>query len=338
MGLLDYKNLWVYVETSNNKVKNVSLELIGKARECADILGEKVGAVVIGNKMEHFVDVLIGSGADMVYLVEDPIFENYSTDGYTKAMTDLVNKYKPSVLFIGATTLGRDLGPRVACRLETGLTADCTEISVDEDENLIRWTRPAFGGNILASILCPDSRPQIGTVRSNVMEKPKVDPSRTGEVIREKVEISADDIHTKILEVIKQNVGEEIDLEGTDFIVSGGRGMKGPENFSILKELADVLGGVVGASRAAVDSDWIDHMHQVGQTGKTVKPKIYIACGISGQIQHLAGMSSSDMIIAINQDPDAPIFDVADIGIVGDLFEVVPELTKQFTELKEKRA
>lgn len=335
MNVNEYKNLWVYIEHGAGKVKNVSLELLAKAREMGDMVKEDVVAVVIGEDVNGYTEKLIQCGADKVILVDQPIFAQYNTDTYTFAMETLVNKYKPNVIFIGATNMGRDFGPRLACRMKTGLTADCTELDIEKEDRLIRWTRPAFGGNIMATILCPDTRPQMGTVRGNVLPKPSFDSSRQGEVINEPITIGEDYIRTKILEVIEQTQGEEVNLEEAEVIVSGGRGMKGPENYKILEELAEVLNATVGASRAAVDSGWISHAHQVGQTGKTVKPKIYFACGISGAIQHLAGMGSSDFIVAINKDPDAPIFGVADIGIVGDLFEVVPKLTKEFIKLKE---
>jgi electron transfer flavoprotein alpha subunit len=336
MNINEYKNIWVFIEHKEGKVKNVSLELLGKAREVGDIIDEQVVAVIIGENINKFTNSLIQYGADQVILIDQPVFAQYSTEAYTIAMDYLVKEYKPNILFIGATNMGRDFGPRLACKMQTGLTADCTEIGVEKEDKLIRWTRPAFGGNIMATILCPDTRPQMGTVRGNVLPKPVLDVSRTGVVINEHVEINPNDIRTKILEIIQQTHGEEVNLEEAEFIVSGGRGMKGPENFAVLEEFAEVLGATVGASRAAVDSGWISHAHQVGQTGKTVKPKIYFACGISGAIQHLAGMGSSDFIVAINKDPDAPIFNVADIGIVGDLFEIVPHLTKEFKKLREE--
>ena len=237
-------------------------------------------------------------------------------------------------MLIGATNNGRDLGPRVSCRLHTGLTADCTGLDIDEESGNVAWTRPAFGGNLMATILCPDHRPQIGTVRPGVFKKSDA-VAAAAEIIKEDIHVDAKDIRTQVLELIKEADGENVDLEGAEIIVSGGRGVGGPEGFEPVKALADVLGGVVGASRAAVDAGWIAHAHQVGQTGKTVGPKLYIACGISGAIQHLAGMSGSDCIVAINKDPEAPIFDVADYGVVGNLFEVLPVLTE---EIKKARA
>ena len=245
----------------------------------------------------------------------------------------LIEKYGPTTLLIGATPDGRDMGPRLACRLKTGLTADCTGLDIDPDSGNVAWTRPAFGGNLMATILCPDHRPQIGTVRPGVFKKSAPGEAKA-EVVREEFHVAPEQIRTELLEVIREAAGELVDLEGADIIVSGGRGVGGPEGFEPVKALADVLGATVGASRAAVDSGWISHAHQVGQTGKTVAPKLYIACGISGAIQHLAGMSGSDCIVAINKDPDAPIFDVADYGIVGNLFEVLPALTEEIKKLK----
>jgi electron transfer flavoprotein alpha subunit len=332
------KNIWVFIEQVDGKIRGVSLELVGQARLMADKLGEEVIGVVIGDNVSELPKEVISYGADKVILVEGPEYGSYSTEAYTKVISKLTEKYEPSVILIGATNEGRDLAPRISCRLRTGLTADCTNLDVDLEQRLIKWTRPAFGGNIMATILCPDNRPQIGTVRSNVFKKPAADVSRTGEVIREEIITKPEEIRTKILEVISAVQGEEVNLEEAQIIISGGRGMKCSENFALLQEMADVLGATVGASRAAVDSGWISHAHQVGQTGKTVGPKIYFACGISGAIQHLAGMSSSDIIVAINKDPDAPIFKVADYGVVGDLFEIIPLLTKEFKALKESRA
>ena len=333
-ALADYKNVWVFIETGEDgNAKNVGLELLTPARTlCHE--GEKLVAIVIGENVEGAAKKAIQYGADEAIIVEGPEYKAYTTDAYAIALVTLVEKYKPCAMLIGATNNGRDLGPRVSCRLKTGLTADCTSLALDPDSGNVAWTRPAFGGNLMATILCPDNRPQIGTVRPGVFKKGTPDEAKTGNITKEDIHVAASDIRTKIIEVIKEVNAEQVNLEEAEVIVSGGRGMKGPENFAILKELADVLGGTVGASRAAVDSGWIPHAHQVGQTGKTVGPKIYIACGISGAIQHVAGMSSSDTIIAINKDPDAAIFGVADYGIVGDLFEVVPAMTEEIKKLK----
>lgn len=330
----DARNVWVFIEVVRGKIKGVSLELLGQGRKMADDLGEKLVAIIPGNEIEDFAKMAIRYGADEAIVVDQKELKDYSTDGYTKVMCTLIKKYNPAVLLIGATNNGRDLGPRVSSRMQTGLTADCTELGVDSETRLVKWTRPAFGGNLMATILCPDHRPQIGTVRPGVFKKPEEDTGRKGEIIHETVEFGPDEIRTRIIEVITEAGGADVNLEEAEIIVSGGRGVGGPEGFEVLKELADEIGAQIGASRAAVDSGWISSLHQVGQTGKSVGPKIYIACGISGAIQHVAGMSSSDVIIAINKDPDAPIFNIADYGIVGDLFEVIPELTKRIRSSK----
>ena len=329
----DARNVWVFIEVVRGKIKGVSLELLGQGRKMADDLGEKLVAIIPGNEIEDFAKMAIHYGADEAIVVDQKELKDYSTDGYTKAMCTLIKKYNPAVLLIGATNNGRDLGPRVSSRMQTGLTADCTELGVDSETRLVKWTRPAFGGNLMATILCPDHRPQIGTVRPGVFKKPEEDTGRKGEIIHETVEFGPDEIRTRIVEVITEAGGADVNLEEAEIIVSGGRGVGGPEGFEVLKELADEIGAQIGASRAAVDSGWISSLHQVGQTGKSVGPKIYIACG-SGAIQHVAGMSSSDVIIAINKDPDAPIFNIADYGIVGDLFEIIPELTKRIRSSK----
>ena len=328
------KDLWVYVETKEDgSAKNVGLELLSPGRDLADKQGGKLVAIVIGSGVEQAVSGASAHGADQVIVVDAPEFKDYTTDAYTAAMYHLIEKYGPTTLLIGATPDGRDMGPRLSCRLKTGLTADCTGLDIDADSGNVAWTRPAFGGNLMATILCPDHRPQIGTVRPGVFKKSApVEPK--AEIIREEFHVAPEQIRTELLEVIREAAGELVDLEGADIIVSGGRGVGGPEGFAPVKALADVLGATVGASRAAVDSGWISHAHQVGQTGKTVAPKLYIACGISGAIQHLAGMSGSDCIVAINKDSDAPIFDVADYGIVGNLFEVLPALTEEIKKLK----
>ena len=334
MDKSQYKDVWVFIETTAGKPRNVSLELLGEGRKLADEMGQKLAGVLIGSGVEGIAKDVVAAGADQVYLVEAPELAHYNTDGYTAVFTDLINKYKPSVILLGATNDGRDLGPRVACRVGTGLTADCTGLGIDSDTGLVAWTRPAFGGNIMATILCPDHRPQMGTVRPSVFKKPIPDYNKSGDIIRVASVAKAEDIRTKLIEVIQVCIGSSCNLEEAEIIVSGGRGMGKPENFSLVEELATVLGASVGASRAAVDAGWKPHMNQVGQTGKTVGPKIYIACGISGAIQHLAGMSSSDIIIAINKDPDAPIFLMADYGVVGDVCEVLPLLTEEFRKIK----
>ena len=328
------KELWVFIETNGDgTAKNVGLELLTPGKAMAAKQGGALTAVVIGHQTDAAITAAAQHGADKVIVVDGPEYEHYTTDAYAIALCTLVEQYGPTSMLIGATNNGRDLGPRVACRLKTGLTADCTALDIDEESGNVAWTRPAFGGNLMATILCPDHRPQIGTVRPGVFKKSAPAEPRA-EIIREEFHVPPEQIRTELLEVIREAAGELVDLEGADIIVSGGRGVGGPEGFAPVKALADVLGATVGASRAAVDSGWISHAHQVGQTGKTVAPKLYIACGISGAIQHLAGMSGSDCIVAINKDPDAPIFGVADYGIVGNLFEVLPVLTEEIRKLK----
>lgn len=328
------KDLWVFVETNEDgTAKNVGIELLTPGHDMAVKQGGALVAVVIGSGVDAAVQAASEHGADKVIVVDGPEYAAYSTDAYAIALCTLVEKYGPTSMLIGATNNGRDLGPRVSCRLKTGLTADCTGLDVDAESGNVAWTRPAFGGNLMATILCPDHRPQIGTVRPGVFKKGEAGEAKA-EIIKEDIHVDAADIRTQILELIKEEGGETVDLEGAEIIVSGGRGVGGPEGYAPIKELADLLGGVVGASRAAVDAGWIAHAHQVGQTGKTVGPKLYIACGISGAIQHVAGMSGSDCIVAINKDPDAPIFDIADYGVVGNLFEVLPVMIDEIKKLK----
>lgn len=335
MDLAEYKGIYVIAEQFEGKLRDVSFELLGQARVLADTIGDEVGAVLIGKDVKPLAQELIAHGAHKVYVYDDAQLEHYNTTAYAKVLVDFFNKQKPNVYLVGATNIGRDLGPRVANMLKTGLTADCTQLGVDDDKKTIVWTRPALGGNIMAEIICPDNRPQMGTVRPHVFKKPEADASAQGEVIDMKADLTDADFMTKFIELIKLGDGG-VKIEDADFIVSGGRGMNSEEPFKtgILKELADVLGGAVGASRAAVDAGWIDALHQVGQTGKTVAPKIYVACAISGAIQHLAGMTGSDCIIAINKDEDAPIFKVCDYGIVGDVFDVLPKLTAAIKKAK----
>ncbi len=322
---MESKNLWVVVETEEGAAKNVGYELLSVGRTLADKLGQQLVALVMGKDVEGVAQTCIAYGADQVLLVEGDEYVTYNTDAATYAVVTLIEKYHPSIVLYGATNNGRDLAPRVACRLETGLTADCTELDIDEETGLLVSTRPTFGGNLMATILCPDHRPQMSTVRSGVFKKGTPDESRTGEIVAEDVHIDPAQIRVSLVERVKE-VAEAVKLEEAEIIVSGGRGLKEAKGFDLIRELAEVLGATVGASRAAVDAGWISHVHQVGQTGKTVAPKLYIAVGISGAIQHLAGMSGSDTVVAINKDPDAPIFDVADYAVVGDLYEVVPAL------------
>ena len=334
MAFCDYQDIWVLIETSQGKAAGVGLELLAPGAELAHRLGQRVAAVILGAHNSEAERAAAAYGADVIYSVEDPAYAHYSTDAYTYGMAALVEKYHPSILMIGATIIGRDLGPRLSCRLRTGLTADCTSLDVDAESGILSWTRPAFGGNLMAAIQCENTRPQMGTVRPGVFKKVPPDWERIAEVIRERLPVPGGVVRTTLVESIQETAAELVRLEDAETIVSGGRGLGKAENFSCIRELAEVLGGAVGASRAAVDAGWIPHVHQVGQTGKTVAPKVYIACGISGAIQHLAGMSGSECIVAINKDPDAPIFGVADYGIVGDLFQVIPAMVKEIKRLK----
>ncbi len=328
------KDLWVFVETNEDgTAKNVGIELLTPGKMMAGKQGGALVAVVIGCGADEAVKAASEHGADKVIVVDGPEYKHYTTDAYAIALCTLVEKYGPTSMLIGATNNGRDLGPRVSCRLHTGLTADCTALDIDDETGNVAWTRPAFGGNLMATIICPNHRPQIGTVRPGVFKKGDVVEAKA-EIVKEDLHVADSDIRTQVLEIIKDLGGENVDLEGAEIIVSGGRGVGGPEGFEPIKALADALGATVGASRAAVDAGWIAHAHQVGQTGKTVGPKLYIACGISGAIQHLAGMSGSDVIVAINKDPDAPIFDVADYGVVGNLFEVLPVLVDEIKKVR----
>ena len=323
-----YKGVWVFAEQKEGVVANVVLELLGEGKKLADQLGEKLSAVLLGSGMEAAARKLISYGADNVYVVDHPSLEKFNDESYADIFTQLVNRYKPEIVLMGATTYGRSLGPRVASRLNTGLTADCTKLEIDPERWLLLQTRPAFGGNLMATIICPDHRPQMSTVRPKVMKAPEPDLSRVGEVIRPDIDIPGD-VRIKVIETVS-TLCEKVSLAEADIIVSGGRGLGDPKNFALVEELANILGGAVGASRAVVDAGWVDYSHQVGQTGKTVGPKVYFACGISGAVQHLAGMSSSDTIIAINKDPDAPIFKVATFGITGDEVEVLKALIAEF--------
>ena len=327
-----YKGVWVVAEQYKGNVQSITYELLGKGRELADKLGVELSVVLLGKDMHAKTDELIHRGAEKVYLVDSPKLLQYQSEPYSKVLIELINEYKPEVVLCGATSTGRSLIARVAVKIDAGLTADCTGLDIDQEKGLLLQTRPAFGGNIMATIICPKHRPQMATVRHKVMKEAEVDTSRSGEIIEKSYGDSILLSRTKVISVVEEE-GQSVNLSEADIIVSGGRGLGKSENFALLHELADEIGGAVGASRAAVDADWIVYSHQVGQTGKTVCPKIYISCGISGQIQHLAGMSSSDIIIAINKDPDAPIFQVANYGIVGDLFEIIPALTKKIKSI-----
>jgi len=328
--LKGYKGVWVFAEQKKGKIQPVVYELLGKARELAASLGEEVAAVLLGEHLEEEIQELIWRGADKVYVVETRELANFQDEPYTNILIELIKKYKPEIVLCGATSIGRSLISRVAVRLRVGLTADCTGLDIDPERKILLQTRPAFGGNIMATIISPNYRPQMATVRHKVFPETVSDMKRKGKIIRENFDASFLASRSKLLDIVDE-IESTVNLAEADIIVSGGRGMGGPGNFKILEELAKVLGAAVGASRAAVDAGWMPYSHQVGQTGRTVSPKIYIACGISGQIQHLVGMQSSKIIVAINKNPDAPIFKVATYGIVADLFEIIPALTKKFS-------
>ncbi len=326
-----YSGIWVFAEQRDGKLAEVSLELLGIGRKLAEKRNVALSAVLLGAGQDQARE-LIRWGADRVYLAEDESLRQFNDEPYVEVLSSLALEHKPEVILAGATAIGRSFLPRVAARLQTGLTADCTSLDIEPDTGNLVQIRPAFGGNIMASIVCPRHRPQMATVRPKVMKKGQYDPDRTGEII--KINTEQLPCRTKVLRSIKEESKTSVNLQELDVIVSGGRGIGGPEGFKLLEELAELLGGGVGASRAAVDEGWIPYSHQVGQTGKTVSPKLYIACGISGAVQHLVGMQSSDIIVAINKNPDAPIFNVADYCIVGDYKEIVPLLIKKIKENK----
>jgi electron transfer flavoprotein alpha subunit len=335
IDIKDYKGVWVFAEQREGQLMPVVIELLGEGKKLAAEVGTELCAVLCGDQVEDLVEELYTYGADKVYLADHPELKNYRTDAYTKVIYEAITEYKPEIILLGATHIGRDLGPCLAVRCGTGLTADCTKLEIDPEDKKIKQTRPAFGGNLMATIVCPNHRPQMSTVRPGVMEKAKYEPERKGECVKLTVEFKKNDIRTKIVEIVKKAT-EMASLTEAEVIVSGGRGLAKPEGFELLKQLAEKLGGTVASSRACVDSGWIDHSYQVGQTGTTVKPRIYVACGISGAIQHLAGMQSSDYIIAINKNENAPIFEVADYGIVGDLYQVIPAIMEELDNIADK--
>ncbi len=327
-ALNSYSGVWVFAEQKKGEIQGVTYELLSKARELADVRNQEVAAVLLGKDVEAKSSELISRGANKVIVVEDDCLEKFEDCTYANVITRLCKKHKPEIVLCGATTIGRALIPRVAVQLKTGLTADCTGLEIDKESGMLRQTRPAFGGNIMATILCPNHRPQMATVRHKVMPEAEPDASRTGEVVKEEFDPADKSDLSKVVEVV-EILEDTVNITEASIIVSGGRAMKGPENFELLHDLAKALGGAVGASRAAVDEGWIPYSHQVGQTGKTVNPRVYIACGISGQIQHLVGMQSAEIIIAINKDPEAPMMKLATFALCGDLFEIIPEMIKQ---------
>ncbi len=325
----EWKNVAVYIEQRDNTIAGVSFEMLGEGRKLADQLGEKLVALVIGNEMHEKAEEIIKYGADKVLYYNGPDLETFRDETYASVAADFIRKVKPSIFIGGATAIGRSFIPKIAAKVYGGLTADCTKLEIDTEKKILLGTRPAFGGNLMATIVCPNHRPQIATVRHKVMQPAVYDESREGSLSVQKVKPGSIPERTTIVDVVKE-VESTVNIVEADIIVSGGRGMQDPDNFKYIRELAEVLGGAVGSSRAAVDAGWIPYSHQVGQTGKTVCPKLYIACGISGAVQHQAGMQSADYIIAINRDPDADIFQIANLGIVGDVLQVLPELTKAF--------
>ena len=344
MNLAEYKGVYVFAQQVDNEVSGIALELIGKGKDLAKDLDTDVTAVLIGSDVKGLVDVLAEYGADKVIVVDDPELKEYRTEPYAHALSSVINEFKPDIMLVGATAIGRDLGPRVSARVHTGLTADCTQLDIgdfpmvaipgkEQKHNQLLMTRPAFGGNTIATIACPEFRPQMATVRPGVMQKAERVAGAKAEVIEFNPGFTPDNKYVEILEVVKA-VSDVADIMDAKILVSGGRGVGSPENFKLLEDLADALGGTVSCSRAVVDSGWKPRDLQVGQTGKTVRPQVYFAIGISGAIQHVAGMEESDIIVAINKDENAPIFDVADYGIVGDLNKIVPALTEQIKAAK----
>ena len=327
MSIQDYKGVFTFAQQVDNEITPVSFELIGKGKELAADIGCDVTAVLLGSGVAGLADELAAYGADRVIVVDAPELEVYTTEPYVHAFVEIINKYKPEICLFGATAIGRDMAPRVSARVHTGLTADCTKLEINPDDKGLMMTRPAFGGNIMATILCSNHRPQMSTVRPGVMQKLPKDDSHKAEVINETVDGLADHVNVEVLEVVKA-VAEKMNIQDAKVLVSGGRGMGSPENFKMLEDLADVLGGTIACSRPCVDNGWLPKDRQVGQTGQTVRPNVYFACGISGAIQHLAGMEESDIIIAINKDESAPMIAAADYGIVGDALKIVPLLTE----------
>lgn len=336
MSNKEYKGVFIFAQQVDHEITGVSYELIGKGKVLAQSLGTDVTAVLLGYKVGDLCDKLAQHGADHVILVDDPALDIYMTEPYAYALTEVVKKFKPEIMLFGATAIGRDLAPRVSARVHTGLTADCTGLDIAEDgTGNLMMTRPAFGGNIMATILCPDHRPQMATVRPGVMQRISPIEGAKADVTTFELPDIRTHKNVEIKEIIKK-VSAKMDIQDAKILVSGGRGMGGPENFALLEELAQVLGGTISSSRAPVDSGWVEKDRQVGQTGKTVRPNLYIACGISGAIQHLAGMEESEIIIAINKDATAPIFEVADYGVVGDVFKVLPLFIEEIKKAHKK--
>jgi electron transfer flavoprotein alpha subunit len=334
-SLEQWRGVWVLVEHLEGKANPVSWELLGVGKILAQDLGVELAAVVLGSDVGHLVGESLGHGADKVYVIDSPVLKHYRVTPYLKGVANLVQKYQPEIILIGATGLGRDLAGSIATVLKTGLTADCTGLTIDKTKRLLEQTRPAFGGNIMATILTERARPQMASVRPRVMPMPSFIAGRPGEVVRETLEMKEEDIKTKIIEIVSVQCEAAIDITSFDVLVSGGRGMMTPENFKMLGELASLVGGTVCGTRGAVDAGMITHEKQVGQTGKTVRPKLYMAFGISGAIQHIVGMQNSEYVIAVNKDKNAPIFEAAQMGIVGDVFEILPDLIQSLRQRAE---
>lgn len=332
MDFQDYKDVMVFIEEKDGVIAPVSLELLGAGRKLADKRGVDLAGVIIGENIKHLSQTIFEYGADIAYVYDQPIFKNYRTESFMQALLHCSNKYKPEIILYGATSTGKDLASAVATDLPTGLTADTTELDVEEETGLLLASRPAFGGNIMATILCKKYRPQMATVRGKVMKALTPQKGRTGTVIEETIPLKEEDIRTKVLEIVKETT-KKVRIDEADIIVAGGKGLGSAEGFQLVHRLAETLGGAVGASRDVVEAGWIGHAHQVGQTGVTVTPKIYFAIGISGAIQHIVGMKNSGLIIAINKDSEAPIFQSCHYGIVGDAFEIVPQLIEQFEKV-----
>lgn len=341
MGLEEYKGVYIYAQQVDNKLSDIAFELVGKAKELAADLNTEVTAVLLGSNVKALATELGEYGADKVIVVDNPALETYRTEPYAQALVSVINEYKPEIMLVGATAIGRDLGPTVSARVKTGLTADCTKLEIGTidsmpDTKLLLMTRPAFGGNIMATIVCKDHRPQMATVRPGVMQALERDEARTGEVVDFKVEFTAADMNVTIKEVVKEDK-KTVDITEAKVLVSGGRGIGSADFVPVLQEAADVLGGVVTGSRPVIEAGWLDKDRQVGQTGKTVRPDLYLACGISGAIQHVAGMESSEVVISINKDDNAAIFSVSDLGVVGDVKVILPKLVEALKKVKEEK-
>ncbi len=332
----DYKGVWVWAEQINGELRTVALELLGKGRELANKLGEPLCAILLGHNVGKLSDILAQHGADVVYVSDQEILAQYTTDAYTDVISALILTKKPNIVLFGATSNGRDLGPRIAARLQLGLTADCTGLDIDDKRQLVQ-TRPAFGGNIMASILSPYTRPQMATVRPNVFKPPESDPAREAKIQSVDIAVNKAAVRTKILDTIIELEEGALKVDEADMVVSCGRGIKTPDNIDIVATLAKELNAALGGSRPIVDAGWMKHHQQVGQSGRTIAPKLYIACGISGAIQHIVGMRTSDLIVAINSDPEAPIHTISDISIIGDLFKIVPAIVNELKRVKAQK-